>query len=368
MSYITRIFGLTVIMVLSAGTAMSATPALGDVNGDGVINVLDIQASIAQALNLVPQGTLADLDETGSVDVSDVQNLINTALGTGGLLQKIRGTLVADAEMLQSGVQLVAVSRDGDKVVVNVDTNSGEFSFRLPVKKQWWFSFVVDAEGTNPQALPIHFPIEGDLSTILPLLDLSQCDVLDLGSITEDGEIKVNEDLRNLLGSINRGEYTVDADGNDIPDFLDKLLGHLDSMPGLPSQLQTLLTGLVERVETCIKGNLTDLTTVSLVDENANGMPDFVEPLVQCLEDSIVPWLSENGINIPPAQLQFVKNMVTNYLKDKLPRWIEELNSPSMADTNGNKIPDRLEQYLGNVNLPSWVDADGNGTPDFLEK
>jgi hypothetical protein len=229
-------------------------------------------------------------------------------------------------------------------------------------------SFVLKSEEGTPEALPLNFPVEGDLSTILPLLDLSQCDVLDLGSLINGDKIRANEDIRNLLGSINRGEYLADADGNSVPDFLDNLLEHLKNMSGLPPQVQTLLTGLVERVETCMQDSLPDLTTVSLVDENANQIPDFIEPIMQCLEDSIIPWLDENGLNLGQPGAQMVKNMVTNYLTQKLPRWIEDLNSPAMADANGNKIPDRLEQYLGNANLPNWVDADGNGTPDFLEK
>ena len=51
-----------------------------DINGDGVINSLDVTAAINQALGVTPCGT-ADLQQNGQCNVVDVQRVINAVLG-----------------------------------------------------------------------------------------------------------------------------------------------------------------------------------------------------------------------------------------------------------------------------------------------
>ena len=51
-----------------------------DLNGDGVVNVIDVQIAINQALGISPCGT-ADLQQNGQCTVVDVQRVIVAALG-----------------------------------------------------------------------------------------------------------------------------------------------------------------------------------------------------------------------------------------------------------------------------------------------
>jgi hypothetical protein len=51
-----------------------------DVNGDGVVNGIDVQLAINQALGVSPC-TTADLQQTGVCTVVDVQRVINASMG-----------------------------------------------------------------------------------------------------------------------------------------------------------------------------------------------------------------------------------------------------------------------------------------------
>jgi hypothetical protein len=64
------------------GAAAPAAPVQVscDVNGDGVVNAVDVQVAINQALGLSPC-TTADLQQTGVCTVVDVQRVINASLG-----------------------------------------------------------------------------------------------------------------------------------------------------------------------------------------------------------------------------------------------------------------------------------------------
>jgi hypothetical protein len=55
----------------------------GDVNFDGAVNVLDVQAVINQALAISPTTTEGDVNVDGAVNVLDVQRCLNIALGIG---------------------------------------------------------------------------------------------------------------------------------------------------------------------------------------------------------------------------------------------------------------------------------------------
>ena len=53
----------------------------GDVNGDGVVNVQDVQLCVNQVLGLSPTTPEADVNSDGSVNVLDVQLIVNILLG-----------------------------------------------------------------------------------------------------------------------------------------------------------------------------------------------------------------------------------------------------------------------------------------------
>jgi hypothetical protein len=77
----------------------------------------------------------------------------------------------------------------------------------------------------------VQFTVAGVTSSVLPLPDLSQCDVRDLGTRTSAPAITVTTDVRDLLSHINKQALLADADGNGIPDFLDKLIDQAVKLP-----------------------------------------------------------------------------------------------------------------------------------------
>ena len=62
--------------ILPSGSTVSAC----DLNADGVVNNLDVQIAINQALGSSPCGN-ADLDRNGICNIVDVQRVINAANG-----------------------------------------------------------------------------------------------------------------------------------------------------------------------------------------------------------------------------------------------------------------------------------------------
>ena len=50
---------------------------MGDVNDDGTVSILDVQACINHILGGDDFGGRADVNEDGSVDIADVQVIIN---------------------------------------------------------------------------------------------------------------------------------------------------------------------------------------------------------------------------------------------------------------------------------------------------
>jgi len=65
----------------TGSTAGTVTPFTCDLNGDGVVNVTDVQLIINEALGIIP--AVNDLNHDGVVNVATVQKEINAALGLG---------------------------------------------------------------------------------------------------------------------------------------------------------------------------------------------------------------------------------------------------------------------------------------------
>jgi hypothetical protein len=65
---------------LGTGVGSSLKPASCDINGDGVVNAADVQAAMDQALGALPC-TTANLHNTGTCTVVDVQRVIAASLG-----------------------------------------------------------------------------------------------------------------------------------------------------------------------------------------------------------------------------------------------------------------------------------------------
>jgi YD repeat-containing protein len=67
----------------AAGHLVSRTKAANrcDVNGDGQVNAVDVQAIVNMALGVTSSTVAADFDEDGVINVVDVQTLINVVAG-----------------------------------------------------------------------------------------------------------------------------------------------------------------------------------------------------------------------------------------------------------------------------------------------
>jgi len=79
-SALTLSIGNAVSGGLPVTVTMTSAALPCDLNGDGSVNVVDVQVSINKALGLVPCGA-GDLDGNGSCNVIDVQRLITASLG-----------------------------------------------------------------------------------------------------------------------------------------------------------------------------------------------------------------------------------------------------------------------------------------------
>ncbi|MBQ0069069.1 MAG: dockerin type I repeat-containing protein, partial [Bacteroidales bacterium] len=53
----------------------------GDVNGDGVVDIADVNAAIDMILGLQTATAVADVNDDGTVDVADMNAIINIILG-----------------------------------------------------------------------------------------------------------------------------------------------------------------------------------------------------------------------------------------------------------------------------------------------
>jgi hypothetical protein len=69
----------TEVSLPAYGQAGLASPPLCDVNGDGLVNVSDVQVSVNAALGMAP--CTMDLDQNGRCDIVDVQRVVNAAQG-----------------------------------------------------------------------------------------------------------------------------------------------------------------------------------------------------------------------------------------------------------------------------------------------
>ena len=71
---------LPLLCLVVVCAASAARPFLGDVNGDGQVNVLDVQ-TLANVLLGGTCGGNCDINSDGRVDILDLQRLVNIVLG-----------------------------------------------------------------------------------------------------------------------------------------------------------------------------------------------------------------------------------------------------------------------------------------------
>jgi hypothetical protein len=365
------LFASALLLLPAAAMAQS-----GDPNLDGDTNVLDVQATVAQVLGSQAPSTHSDIDGNGNVDIFDVQHMINTALRVGGLFQVVEGRIMDVTCQENARYVVIAVSRNGRRVEAPVDCETGLFRLRLRTRTAWALALCLktqNGEQEQTQVIAIfRFRLGDRDSGALPVPGLGRGEVLQLGDlIREQNRIRAQHQIQELLGALQPPLDHGDQNGNGVPDIIEPLLERLrEGAPGLPVDvdLQPLYPALGDCVRTWMEAGITP----SPVDENANGIPDFLEPLRSCLETALVDWLTEIGVNIPPGDhnnngtSDYIESLV-HHIMMGVPDWLQRIGRPELRDENGNGIADQVEALVSMPGFPTPVDNDGDGIPDFAQ-
>lgn len=358
----------TVRVILSA----SPQQVLGDVNCDGLTNVLDVQATIGQALGAMAPTPQANVDENDQVDVLDVQNMINTALGEGGLVQKMSGTINCQGDCTMLFIR--AMSMDGLCERADVDPKTGRFVLRLRVKTAWSLALCqmeqIQNQWQEGVVAMFQFQVGGEESSTMPLPNLAR-EELRLGMCEQDQDrIRVRKTLQQMLGELASPIDPADGDGNGIPDFVDPLLERLRAATGVPHPVD--LAPLCVLIQPCVAAWAEAGITPDLTDANENGIPDFVEPLLDCIQDSIATWLESIGVQIPPGDgdgngvPDFVDTIMA-HVRNGVPMWLRQMGPPELVDEDGDGTPDFIQNQLCYRGVIGPFDSDGDGIPNYAE-
>ncbi len=363
---------LVVAGALIAPGAGAQQYMLGDLNGDGIMNILDIQATIAQALGAIAQTPQANLDENGQVDVLDVQNEINSVLGEGGLVQKMSGSVncQGDCDMLT----IRALSMDGQCEQADVDPVTGEFQLRLKVKTAWSLS-LCQKTGTQSQAqdrvlATFQFRVGQQESSTLPLMTLAR-EELQLGTCEQDQDrIRLRDSVQQMLGQLAKPVDSTDSNGDGVPDFVDPLLQRLSTGPGVPHNAD--LAPLCQAVGPCLDGWVEAGVKPDLTDENGDGCPDFVEPVLACIQAQVQTWLQANGVHVPPTDndgngIPDTVDAVMEHVRANVQMWLNQVGCADCCDQDGDGVPDYIQSRLCYSGTVGPFDSDGDGIPNYAE-
>lgn len=369
------IFALAVAMaMLIALPASAQNQYLGDVNRDGAINVQDVQATIAQALDALAPSADADLDEDAAVDVLDVQNMVNSVLGTGGLVQQVVGTINAPGNC--QNLWMVGLSNQGLLVKAKVDPDTGQFVLRLRTKTAWALMLCRAFQQGSESQLHVLATLrlrlgDGGEGGLLPLMNLGRRE-LNFGLMDlVQNRLEARETIQRMLGELAGRLDGPDENGNGIPDFVEPLLERLrDGAPGIPHN--TDIEGLKDLIRPCVAAWMEDGVNPDLTDENENGIPDFVEPLLTCIREALAPWLAERGIVVPQQDQNqngipdFIDGLMA-HIRNGLRECLSQMGPAELVDENENGIPDFIEEHIGRIGTPGPMDSDGDGIPNFAE-
>lgn len=339
----------------------------GDLNRDGVTDVLDVQATIGQALGAMALTAEADVDGNSGVDIFDVQHLINSALNRGGLVQRVFGVVDCDCDLAE--LAIVALSREGRRVIAEVNPDTGAFELLLRTRTSWAMGLCGRRDGEESFHCigRIAFPIGDRFSSSLPLIDLSHGRELGLGTLRpEDGRIVVEDDLLDLLGRIDRPFDRSDRNEDGIPDFAESLIRRVDSFDGYPDGFE--IGELLRRIAACAGQVELEDVAPSLADRDGNEIPDFIErSFLPCVESALDVYLRELlGPN--NADAMRIAERVRRHVIEGVSEWLARLDHPLLRDENENGAPDFIEPFLiRSEGISTELDRDGNLTPDFLE-
>ncbi len=365
------IFALLLFPFVSWGI-IDAIP--GDVNKDGVIDILDVQHGINMAIGINESVTMADVNQNDMVDVLDVQILINSVLGTGGLVQPLEGQVSSQFSGGQQGTSLlfVALSEDGRIITSEINSANGIIQTLLPVGTTWAFGIVVAPGGNANQSLPLVVPTGPHNSLALPLLQLSTGRPLRLGNINLQQSIILLPDLRKLLGTIAEPLPDTDTNGNQIPDIYEQLITGIQTGLSSIPYLLTLgindnsINNLLQSLGTCIQPQKNTLLTPSLNRIEIDGYPEMILPLVQCIRQMIKTMLVQMNIPSPDSITDLIMNQFHMELQQQVQTWLDSLQVPEITDANRNYIPDFIENRICTGNNCTF-DKNNNEIPDFIE-
>ncbi len=375
-------------VVFADAAEMGSLP--GDLNSDGGVDVLDVQRGINVALGVEAPAPEADLDDTGTVDVRDIQNLVNSALGVGGVFQRVTGVIDAPGG-LPENLQVAALSNEGLVTQTEVFPD-GAFELLLRTDTGWSMVILDSAENL---AGWLAYAVKDTLSTALPLPPLSTGEVLDLGIIALEDQAIAGDPLLGIVGDvlppIDGGDYNAD----EIPDYVEPILAPImdrvtailpalpEPGPGEPPYLETL----ENEIALCAQNNLDALLNPSLLDNNHNDIPDFLQPFFECLALSAAQWLSiidwgelsgfvlmDLDLDDIPDIIVLVLYGIAGEIQAEITAGLNESGFPELLDENENKLPDDFEVHMvfpgmmGGADYPKpWEDSDGDHIPDWLD-
>ena len=403
-SYMTSMQGRAVRRaVLLSGLALASwsaqaqapPPILGDVNGDGKIDVLDIQGAANIALGTASSVTQADADENASVNVLDVQVLINSALGVGGLVQPVSGTFAGAKSLAKAttSIKAVAISTDGRKVETTLDA-AGNFELPLAVKTNWSISFISSGPDGTATVGTVDFPLAGSTVSALPLPTLGNGSVIDLGSLSAGIGIPTTADLRTLLAERGDRLDTDDHNGNGLPDVVEGLLlPYPWTVAGSGITVPAVLDvhAFEHKLGDCVQDSLEYVSVPDLTGIEVGGVPAFAVPILSCLPVALTDWLNTSGSGLNAVQVASLVVKISAAIQPRINAWVQTLGNPNLVDGNHNGVPDYLESKVCHETEPSGegegegegevktkpvkegdddvcgLDGDGDGVPDFAE-
>lgn len=368
---------IALTVVAAAFCAALAPPAAaqlegamkGDLNRDGACNILDVQAMVAQALGALERTGEADIDEDGTVNILDVQNAIVTALGVGGLVQRVSGEVDGTEDIPRERIRVRAVSREGLCIERPVDPDTGRFRLSLRTNTAWSLALVGEmGDGRQAQMGVVELPVEDESSILLPLPNLSRGRELSLGLLSFQERVRTQADVRSMLGYLGERVPGNDDNADGLPDFVEPLVNRVMNAPEVPHGMNG--QNLHERIASCLVAWLDEVSTPSLTDANENGIPDFIEPLLECIRGNTMQWLEHEGVQCPNRDddhdgVPDFLEAVLAYVEAGLSEWLANLDTPDLIDTNADGIPDYLEPLLGEPGGPNALDPEGIGTPRF---
>ncbi|NIA14362.1 MAG: hypothetical protein GWP08_09785 [Nitrospiraceae bacterium] len=351
--------------LLAAGAAPCQEGWLGDVNLDGRTDVLDIQGGISQAVGAAAASFEADVDENDEVNILDVQHLINTTLGVGGLMQRVQGFVDIPGNMPR--LRVIAISHEGQRVSAEIDPETGAFELRLRTRTSWAMAVCGRIQGQWRCLATFEFPVGQATSCTLPLPRLSRGVTLRLGTVLlEHNRMRVEQELQTLLGSLEKPADRTDRNGNGVPDFIEPLLRRAADAPGVPAQAD--VDALLALTAECIEEWLAQEPMLDLTDEEGNGMPDFVDGLLACLKDALPEWLRTQGV--PATDMSGRERLVAavmDHVRQTVKAWLGTLDRDSLIDADDDGVPDFIQPQLSTGSLGGVMDQNGNLTPDFAE-